>query len=110
MNDMANLAELNQTNNNLLSDNNNYKSQINLLTDMNEKLRQKINEYEKENKSLKEIASILIRKNKFSNFKEYKEKFKQIALCYGVGTYRIENFDLKKYFDNSDNNLHETNA
>ena len=62
------------------------------------------------NKSLKEIASILIRKNKFSNFKEYKEKFKQIALCYGVGTYRIENFDLKKYYDNSDNNLHETNA
>lgn len=51
------------------------------------------------NKSLKEIASILIRKNKFSNFKEYKEKFKQIALCYGVGTYRIENFDLKKYFE-----------
>ncbi len=62
------------------------------------------------NKSLKEIASILIRKNKFSKFEEYKEKFKQIALCYGVGTYRIENFDLKKYYDNSDNNLHETNA
>ena len=62
------------------------------------------------NKSLKEIASILIRKNKFSNFKEYKEKFRQIALCYGVGTYRIENFDLKKYYDNSDKNLHETNA
>ena len=47
MNDMANIAELNQTNNNLLSDNNNYKSQINLLTSMNEKLKQKINEYEK---------------------------------------------------------------
>ena len=53
MGDMANITELNQINNNLLSDNNNYKSQINILTDMNEKLKQKMNEIEKENTDLK---------------------------------------------------------
>ena len=45
MNEMANITELNQSNNNLLSDNNNYKSQINLINDMNEKLKQKIINY-----------------------------------------------------------------
>ena len=55
MGDMANITELNQINNNLLSDNNNYKSQINILTDMNEKLKQKMNEIEKENTDLKKL-------------------------------------------------------
>jgi chromosome segregation ATPase len=53
MNEMANITELNQSNNNLLSDNNNYKLQINLINDMNEKLKQKIIELEKENKNIK---------------------------------------------------------
>ena len=50
---MSNIVELNQINNNLLSENNNFKSQINILNDMNEKLKQKITEFEKENKNLK---------------------------------------------------------
>ena len=53
MKDMENIAELNQLNNNLLSDNNNFKSQINLLNDMNEKLKQEISELKKENNNLK---------------------------------------------------------
>ena len=51
--EIENNVELNQINNNLLSDNNNYKSQINLLNDINEKLKQRISEMENENKNLK---------------------------------------------------------
>jgi len=48
--EISNNVELNQINNNLLSDNNNYKSQINLLNDINEKLKKQIKEIENENK------------------------------------------------------------
>ena len=51
--EISNNVELNQINNNLLSDNNNYKSQINLLNDINEKLKKQITEIENENKNLK---------------------------------------------------------
>ena len=51
--EISNNVELNQINNDLLSDNKNYKSQINLLNDINEKLKTKISEIEDENKNLK---------------------------------------------------------
>ena len=51
--EIENNVELNQINSNLLSENNNYKSQINLLNDINENLKQRISEIENENKNLK---------------------------------------------------------
>ena len=72
---MANITELNQSNNNLLSDNNNYKSQINLINDMNEKLKQKA--LDDTRKKEKEDIELLYLDNFNENVKAMEEQFNQ---------------------------------
>jgi hypothetical protein len=106
--EIENNVELNQINNNLLSDNNNYKSQINLLNDINEKLKQRISEMENENKNLK----IQNTNNSDLNQKEAKNFKNEIKILMDE-LYRIKetwvSADKKKEYINTIDSLEKNN-
>ena len=106
--EIENNVELNQINNNLLSDNNNFKSQINLLNDMNETLKQRITEIENEYKNLK----IQNTNNSDLNQKEAKNLKNEIKTLMDE-LYRIKetwvSADKKKEYINTIDSLEKNN-
>ena len=106
--EIENNVDLNQENNNLLSDNNNYKSQINLLNDINEKLKQRILELENENKNLQTQNNT----NEDLNQKEA-QNFKNEIKILMDELYRIKetwvSADKKKEYINTIDSLEKNN-